>query len=146
MKVKKIATALLSLCVAVCFVCVPAYSATVEFNPITPFYQYTVSATSKLTISSNGTATCTSELIGGNSVTRIVGNQYLQRYEYRGSGWQWYTVSGGSWSKSVNDYDLYMSNTKSSLASGTYRLRTVFTVYSGNKFETVEKISATVTR
>lgn len=49
------------------------------------------------------------------------------------------------WSDSNNARFLTMSNSKSNLTSGTYRLRTVFTVYSGTSYETVEKVSSEVT-
>ncbi len=37
-----------------------------------------------------------------------------------------------------------MSNSKSNLSSGTYRLRTVFKVYNENNSEAVEKINSKV--
>ena len=44
-----------------------------------------------------------------------------------------------------NGFMLTLDNTKESLGSGTYRVRAVFTVYSGTKYETVEKTSKEVT-
>ena len=83
-------------------------------------YAYTISVSSRLSISSQ-TATCIS------------------------TGSKWYSVTDEPWSASANNYTLTVSNSKSSLSSGTYRLRTVFTVYSGSDSETIEKISKEVT-
>jgi hypothetical protein len=138
---KKISAFLLVVCIAVCSALTPIYAENNEPTIVTPYYLYAVSATSTLTISGS-TATCTSELSGGSSVTRIVGTQYLQKKGILGI---WSTVSSGTWSKSVDGLYLYMSNSKGSIDSGTYRLRTVFTVYSGNNSESIEKISSEAT-
>jgi hypothetical protein len=118
---------------------IPIQNVEASYVPITPYYLYAATAASTLTIS-NSTATCSSTLVGGASVTKITGHQYLQK-----NNGSWETISGGSWTKTVNDFDLYMNNTKSSLPSGSYRLRTIFYVYCGNNYEVIEKISNTVT-
>lgn len=46
-----------------------------------------------------------------------------------------------SWSDSSSRNSLNMSNSKDNVGSGTFRVRTVFTVYSGSSSEVVEKIS-----
>jgi len=102
-------------------------------------YSYTTSATSTLTITS-GTAYCKSTAKGNSTVTEIDAVQYLEKK----SGSNWVAVSGGTWSGSANTRVLNMSNSKSNLSGGTYRLRTVFTVYNGSNSETVEKISSEV--
>lgn len=110
-------------------------------NEISPNYLYTLSGSSSLDIS-NSTATCKSQLTGVSSkTTKVVGCQYLEKK----NGKNWETVSGGTWSDSANGFMLTLSNTKKSLDSGTYRVRAVFTVYSGTKYETVEKTSNEVT-
>ncbi len=104
-------------------------------------YSYTAAVSCSLTIS-NKTAYCDSTAVGMNGVTKILATQYLEKkMTFTGYSY-WETVSGGTWSNTVNGYDIEMINSKSSLTSGTYRLRTVFTVYSGTSYETVEKISA----
>lgn len=103
-------------------------------------YSYTTSATSTLYISS-GTAACKSKARGKASATKIEAVQYLEKK----SGGKWYVVTDGTWTDSVNDSLLIVSNNKSGLTSGTYRVRTVFTVYSGSKSEKVEAISTEVT-
>lgn len=132
---KRIISILLSLTVIFSFG-LPA-SAARGNNEISPNYLYTLSGSSSLNIS-NGTATCKSQLTGISSkTTKVVGYQYLEKKNDR----NWETVSGGTWNDTANSFMLTLSNTKKSLGSGTYRVRAVFTVYSGTKFETVEKTS-----
>ena len=103
-------------------------------------YAYAASVSSRLSISGQ-TATCISTAVGNSTVTKITAVQYLEKK----SGSKWYSVTDEPWSASANNYTLTVSNSKSSLSSGTYRLRTVFTVYSGSDSETIEKISKEVT-
>jgi hypothetical protein len=114
---------------------IPIQNVEASYVPITPFYLYAATATSTLTIDS-GTATCSSALVGGASVTKITGHQYLQM-----NNGCWETISNGHWEKTVNDFDLTMINTKPSLPAGTYRLKTIYYVYCGNNYEVIEKIS-----
>ncbi|MDR1690059.1 MAG: hypothetical protein LBS21_15865 [Clostridiales bacterium] len=105
-------------------------------------YNYTSSVSSALTISGK-TAYCNSRATGMSMVTKIAGVQYLQK---KGLFGLWSTVENGTWTKTVNTNLIEMNNNqKSNLESGTYRVRTVFTVYSGNNSEEVEKISSEAT-
>lgn len=99
-------------------------------------YAYTTSVTSTLTIL-NGTAYCKSSAKGNSTVTQIDGIQYLEKK----NGDKWETVNNGTWSDSSSRNSLTMSNSKDNIGSGTFRVRTVFTVYSGSSSEVVEKIS-----
>ena len=136
---KRIISILLSLTVIFSFG-VPV-SAARSNNEISPNYLYTLSGSSSLYIS-NGTASCYSQLTGISSkTTKVVGYQYLEKK----NGNKWETVSGGTWNDTSNGFMLTLDNTKESLGSGTYRVRAVFTVYSGTKYETVEKTSKEVT-
>ena len=100
-------------------------------------YQYTSSLTSTLSISNN-TATCNSVVRGmSNLATKVVVTQTLQKKS--GSTWTYVT----SWSKTFNSWLAMYSNSKSSLSSGTYRLKTVAKVYSGNSYETITVYSRT---
>ncbi|MDE7293248.1 MAG: hypothetical protein K2N72_02365 [Oscillospiraceae bacterium] len=103
-------------------------------------YIYATSATSTLT-KQNSSVTCTSTAQGNSTVTKIAATQYLEKKD----GDNWEVVKGCKWSSSTESAYLYASNSKSSLGSGTYRLRTVFTVYSGTSSETIEKTSSEVT-
>ena len=105
---------------------------------VEPRYSYTTTATSTLYISSN-TAYCKSKARGKTTATKIEAVQYLEKK----SGSKWYVVTDGTWTDSVNDSLLIVS--KSGLTSGTYRVRTVFTVYSGSNSEEVTAISTEVT-
>lgn len=70
---------------------------------------------------SNTTGTCTSRATGDN-VKSITATQTLQKK----SGSSWTAVSGANWTKKTPISSLYMSNSKSGLSNGTYRLKTVF--------------------
>ena len=107
-------------------------------NTVSPYYLYTYSVKSTLIISGN-TAYCKSEIKGDSTVTQIYATQYLEKK----NGDKWDIID--YWSDSVNGKSLSMSNSKDNLDSGTYRVRTVGTVYSGSKSEPVEKTSNEVT-
>ena len=95
---------------------------------------------SELYFNSN-TATCKSTYCESNSpVSSISATQTLEK---KGLFGIYSSVSGASWTKTVTTQNLSMSNTKSNLSSGTYRLRTVFTVtLSNGTSETVTVYSA----
>ena len=97
-------------------------------------YVYTVALGTYLDISNNE-AMCESVIHGYTGVTRIAITQSLQRWN--GSTWSsvatWYNVYN-------SDYIDYI-NYKSSLASGTYRVKTYATVYMGNNYEYITDYS-----
>ena len=68
--------------------------------------------------------------------TKIVMEQTLQKKTSSG-GWS----EVASWSETDTGYIGSATNTKSSLSSGTYRLKTVFTVYAGSDYEVLTKYS-----
>ncbi|MCH5325513.1 MAG: hypothetical protein J1E39_09925 [Eubacterium sp.] len=103
-----------------------------------PMYQYTSSVTSRLTINGK-TATCESKATGTTS-SLIEADQYLERHTFL-----WWYETVGQWGKSTTTKSLTMTNTKSNLTGGVYRVRTVFKVYNGTKYETIEVISDEVT-
>lgn len=101
-----------------------------------PFTIYTYSTTSTLTISGTK-ATCVSKATGySGETTKIVMEQTLQKKTSSG-GWS----EVASWSETDTGYIGSATNTKSSLSSGTYRLKTVFTVYAGSDYEVLTKYS-----
>ena len=112
-----------------------AYAETVS-NPdygVSPAYEYADNPTSILTTSGQ-TAYCTSKT-DGNAVSITV-EQTLEKYS--GWFWIWNNVDGASWTKTVNTNTIRLSNTKSGLSSGTYRLKSVFTLTSSSgKTETI---------
>ncbi len=104
---------------------------------ITEDYLYTNKISSDLSIS-NHTATCKSVVRGDSSLaTKVVITQTLQKKN--GNSWTYVT----SWSKTFNTWYAIYTTSKSSLSSGTYRLKTVAKVYSGNNYETITVYSRT---
>ena len=102
-------------------------------------YQYTSSISSSLYISNN-TASCESTVIGFSGLaTRVEITQTLQKKS--GNSWNFYT----SWVKNYYTWYGMLTTTKSGLSSGTYRLKTVAKVYSGNSYETITIYSNTET-
>ena len=100
-------------------------------------YSYTDKISSDMSISNN-TATCKSVVRGDTSLaTKIVITQTLQKKN--GNSWTYVT----SWSKTYNTWYAIYTTSKSSLSSGTYRLKTVAKVYSGNNYETITVYSGT---
>ena len=78
-----------------------------------------------LTISSN-TATCKSRFLGATDVSKVTVQQSLQK-----KNWLiWSNVC--SWSTTINGKTAICTNTKSGLSSGTYRVKSVFTVTLSN--------------
>lgn len=107
---------------------------------ISPYYMYTYSAESNLSIVGD-TAYCKSVIKGGSAVTQINATQYLEKK----NGSRWEAVSNGTWSDSINGKSLTLRNSMCNLNNGTYRVRTVATVYSDREFELVEKTSKEIT-
>lgn len=117
-------------------VSVSAYSEqdTVITDIVQPRYAYTESIYTYLSIN-NGKAICTSIVTGIPTVTKIEATQYLEKKVL----WWWEEVD--HWDKTVNGDNLYMSNSKENLDDGTYRVRTIATVYYGTDYEIVEDMS-----
>lgn len=99
-----------------------------------PRYTYTESISTNLYIN-GGKATCISTVTGMPTATKIEATQYLEKKVL----WWWEEVD--HWSDTSYTKTLYMSNSKDNLDDGTYRARTVATVYSGTDYEIVEDIS-----
>ena len=95
--------------------------------------------TSTLTISS-ATATCYSMYRDASgSTSKVVITQSLQK---EGVFWTWSTCAG-EWTKTTNGSSASLSNKVYNLESGTYRVKTVFTVTDVNgKTETIPVYSA----
>ncbi len=120
---KKVFSVLAAL--LLCFsVPVTASASTVTFGLVQPYYEKARDATSKLNISGT-TATCESRIMGYSDVVEITAVQYLEK---QGFLWIWDTYDDTTWTKTVYSNTLSMSNTKTGLANGKYRLKTVFTL------------------
>ena len=131
---RKCLTVFVSVCVAMLMVC------EIAAHAVEARYAYFTYLTSTLTISSN-TAYCKSSAAANSTVTKIKGTQYLEKK----SGDDWVTVTDCKWSDYEDMNYLTLSNSKSNLGSGTYRVRAVFTAYTSNGSEEEEKISKEVT-
>lgn len=108
-------------------------------DEISPAYEIASNPSSLLSISGQ-TAYCKSKTGTVNAVSITV-EQTLEKYS--GLFWIWNDVDGASWTKTVNQSTISMSNTKSGLSSGTYRLKSVFTLTSSSdKTETITVYSS----
>lgn len=106
-----------------------------KVNAVEARYAHTTSVTSTLNIY-NGTAYCKSTVQCDSTVNKIDGVQYLEKK----NGDNWDVVD--DWTGSSSRNALTLNNSKDNIDSGTYRVRAVFTVYSGSSSETIEKISS----
>ena len=116
------------------------YVSAAVVQPVAPAYSYTYECSSELYLSGT-TLMCTSDLNGYYNITdKIVIYQYLQR---KNASNEWVTIY--SWYNVINDFAGYITNYRYSVASGTYRLKSTFDVYSGTNYETITKYSKTQT-
>lgn len=99
-----------------------------EDEIIAPMYEIALETTSRLSISGN-TAYCTSKSSSGEAVSISV-EQTLEKYS--GWLWIWNEVDGAKWLSSVNRNSITVYNSKSGLSSGTYRLKSIFTLTSSS--------------
>lgn len=105
---------------------------------IEPRYDYTSGKSVTLSVSGT-TANCQTDVTGKSTCVKISVVQTLQK---QGALWTWSDVIGASWTKTANSRSLTMSNSKSGLASGTYRVKSVITVTgSDGKTETITAYS-----
>ena len=103
------------------------------YNIVSPLYEIAQDAGGDLSINGSN-ATCTSNIRQSNAV-KITAEQYLQK---QGFLWIWGTYDNTTWTKTVYTNTLSMSNTKTGLSGGKYRLKTVFTLTDKNgKNETI---------
>lgn len=137
--IRKMLSFILAMAVStICLICGTASAAYIP--PDSPQYNYTQSCSSELSFSGS-TATCRSVATGYiNQTTKIIFFQILQKKNVSG-GWD----DIDSWTSIVNNYKGSVTKTKSGLSSGTYRLKTVFTVYAGSSYEVINKNSQEVT-
>lgn len=93
---------------------------------------------SSLSISA-GEATLVSRFSGTSDVTHVEITQTLEKHSFL---WFWDTI-GGAWIKRSDDRSVLLTTYRSGLASGTYRVKSIFTVTTSNgKTETVTVYSA----
>ncbi len=96
-------------------------------------YEIATTASSHLSIIDK-TAYCVSRADGIDTVSITV-TQTLQKHRI---WWIWDNVEDATWSEHVDDSSIYVSNSKSGLDDGTYRVESVFTLINKNgKSETI---------
>lgn len=111
---------------------------------VQPYYNYTRQATSNLHINSSGKADVTISCTGlSTNVTKIKSETCLQRKV----GLIWIKTDIGTannvWTSTAYDYILVASHSANLSKKGTYRAKTVFTVYQGSNSEKVTIYSLT---
>ena len=113
--------------------CIPVYA------DMGTFALGSCTRTSSLSIGGS-TATCTSKFNSENdNVSKVTIEQSLEKHSFL---WAWDTV-GGTWNKTSTDSIVTFTNKVSNLSSGTYRVKTVFTVTTTDgQSETVTVYSA----
>ena len=123
MKLKRFVGAAISACV-ICLVPIAQTAQAAEpYSVVAPLYEIADVTTSSLRI--NGTSAYCKSTVDNSSAVKITAEQTLQK---QGFLWTWGTYDGTEWTKTVYSNTLAMSNTKTGLSSGKYRLKTVFTL------------------
>ncbi len=102
-------------------------------NTVCPMYEIAKRPKSNLLLF--GTEAICSSNTSGTNAKIISAEQILEQNQGLTT---WSTVSDATWVSTVNSNSISVQNTKSGLSSGTYRLKTVFTLTNTNgKTETV---------
>ncbi|MCM1333472.1 MAG: hypothetical protein NC084_13755 [Bacteroides sp.] len=124
---KKLKKTLVSLLTALCLCTGTAVSAEaarpIGGETVMPMYEIANNPTAKLSISGT-TATCTSETKSQSAVSITV-THTLQKKSGSSS---WSDLPDTTQSKTVSASNIRFTSTESGLASGTYRLKAVFTL------------------
>lgn len=145
MKLKKAFCVLISMIMCVISFSAPQIVEASDYG-ITPYYDYTRQVTSNLAISSSGKATISIGCTGiSGKVSKITAETCLQRKV----GLIWVKVDIGRtnnvWTSSTTNYYLNTSYSTTLSKSGTYRAKTVFTVYNtSSKSENISIESSSV--
>lgn len=130
------------MCLSICFLLlfpigISAFAAVPDNSTVEPLYNYSTSASATLTIS-NGTATCKSIFKGIPGVTTKVKITMILEKKTNGE-WNPYKT----WTATINDTNGTLTKT-TAVSSGTYRVHSVFTAYSGTKSEKLTRYSPIV--
>lgn len=115
---------------------VTASAASAAENQVQPRWSYTNITYVGLSITPQGKATCLADVQGYNGITTKVHiEMILQKYTFL---W-WSKVQ--SWEGTFNDYIGTLSRTTTVDDSDTYRVKAIFTVYSGSNSEEITSYS-----
>ncbi|MBQ7302431.1 MAG: hypothetical protein IJW89_02475 [Clostridia bacterium] len=115
---------------------VTASAASAAENQVQPRWSYTDMTYVGLSIKPDGTATCVADVMGYDGITTKVHIEMtLQKYTFL---W-WSKVQ--SWEATFNDVVGTLSRTIQVDDSDTYRVKAIFTVYSGSNSEEITSYS-----
>ncbi len=105
-------------------------------STVQPRWSYTSGTSTNLVITTSGTATCSATATGYFGITtRVKIKMQLQQY----LALQWTTI--GSWEGTFEDMYGALSKTKTLTSSGNYRVKAMYTVYSGSASEAITMYS-----
>ena len=106
---------------------------------IVPYWSYTNSTNTLLSISTSGVATAVGIITGYQGITtKVIIYLYLQRYQ---SG-AWTTIN--SWSQTFNSYRGTLQGTASVSKGYQYRVQASYYAYSGSLYENIISYSSIV--
>ena len=138
MRVKKILASIMSavmLCSTVSVSSFADITTQAVVDEVSPAYESAHSVERMLYITSNS-AECSSDCDGLSNVVQISVEQTLEKYS--GWFWIWNKVENANWISTNSGSYISVSNTRSGLTSGTYRLKSVFKLTnSSGKTETI---------
>lgn len=120
MTFKRFLLTFMSMTLAISVLSITVSAKNRQDNTVQPMYEIARSPQSVLTCIGSQ-ATCCSDARGMNT-SSITATQTLQKRQDNA----WTAVDGASWTSTVSTSSISIQNTKSGLASGTYRLKTVF--------------------
>lgn len=106
---------------------------------ITPFYDYTNTTNTAISIPASGLAVCTGVLMGYQGTTTKV-SIYIYLQQYKSSGWT--TIQ--SWSASYNTYKGTLQGTYNVPKGYTYRVMASYYAYNGAAYENIVRYSPEV--
>lgn len=146
MQIRKMLAAFISFMMIYPVVSVSAFAVDetqIVTDLVSPAYEYAAKTENYLTITSS-TADCKSLCNGMAGVTQITVEHTLEKHW---GLWIWNEVDGASWSHIISGSSGKVTNSKSGLESGTYRLKSVFTLTTLNgETETITVYSDEKTR
>lgn len=107
---------------------------------IAPYTAYTKSTSTNLTVSS-GQASASAKFTGyPGTTTKVSITMTLQKQGFLGLYWS----DVASWTQTLNSYNATMGKSYGGLSGGTYRVKAVYTAYSGSASETFTEYSGNV--
>lgn len=138
MRFKKIiATTLTAACICTSFAATVSAAAVSEETAstysfaggVSPLHDIAMNPKTNLSITGT-TAVCFSSTESNSNTVKITIEHTLQKYT--GWFWAWDDVEDATWTKTENSTSVTLVSAKTDLASGTYRVKSVFTLTDSN--------------